>query len=99
MLYSSMLRFGGLCSIVVGVLYILVGITHFLLPRAQLRGASGVDESFFESLSKNSLVFSLHYWLVVILSLLTFAVIIAFLALFREHLSGPLYWAIAMGFL
>lgn len=51
MRHSSVLRFGGASAITVGVLYLLVGVTHFMLPRGQLRGAGGVTAAFFESLS------------------------------------------------
>jgi len=99
MKHSSVLGFGGASAIAVGVLNLLVGVTHFLLPRAQLRGAGGITAAFYESLSKSSLVFSLHYWIVVALSLLTLAVIVAFLSLLREYLTGPLCWGVVVGFL
>jgi len=99
MKHSSVLGFGGASAIAVGMLNILTGVTHFLLPRAQLRGAGGVTAAFFESLSESSFVFSLHYWIVVALSLLTLAVIVAFLSLLREQLTGPLCWAAVVGFL
>ncbi len=95
---ASSLRFGGSAAIAVGALNLLVGLTHFLMPRAQLRGAAGITAAFFESLSKSSWVFALHYWLVVALSLLTFAVIAASLSLLHEHRTGPVRWASAVGF-
>ena len=98
MKHASVLRFGGAAAIVVGILNLLVGVTHFMLPRAQLRGAAGITTAFFESLAATSLIFKLHYWLVVILSLLTFAVIAAFFSLLREHRSGPVCWALTLGF-
>jgi hypothetical protein len=98
MRHASVLKFGGASAIAVGALNLLVGVTHFLLPRAQLRGAGGITAAFYESLSKNSLIFSFHYWIVVVLSLLTFAVIAAFFSLLREQRTGPICWATAMGF-
>lgn len=98
MRHSSVLGFGGAAARAVGILYVLVGITHFLLPRAQLRGAGGVTAAFLQSLSESSLVFSLHYWIVAVLSLLTIAVYLALLSLLRKHLGGPLCWAGALGF-
>jgi len=97
--HASLLRFGGMAAIAVGTLYLLVGLTHFLLPRAQLRGAGGITAAFFESLAQGSTVFVLHYWLVVALALLTFAVVAAFFSLLREHRTGLLCWATAAGFL
>jgi hypothetical protein len=98
MKHASVLRFGGTAAIAVGALNLLVGLTHFLLPRAQLRGAAGITAAFFESLARGSSIFMLHYWLVVALSLLTFAVIAAFFSLLREHRTGLLCWASAVGF-
>ena len=99
MKHASLLKFGGIAAIAVGVLNLLVGVTHFMLPRAQLRGAGGITAAFYESLSKNSLIFSLHYWIVTVLSLLTLAVIAAFFSLLREHRTGPLCWGMVVGFL
>jgi hypothetical protein len=98
MKHASVLRFGGTAAIAVGALYLMVGLTHFLMPRAQLRGAVGITDAFFASLARGSSVFMLHYWLVVATALLTFAVIAAFLSLLREHRTGPLCWAAAVGF-
>ena len=63
---TSILRFGAISAFLCGALYLLVGVTHFLLPREQLRGATGVDAAFFESLASSSAVFTVHYWLVVL---------------------------------
>jgi hypothetical protein len=94
---KSVLRFGGASAVAVGILYLLVGATHFLLPRAQLRGAGGVNAHFFESLAEASLVFSLHYRIVVILSLLSIAVLLALFELLRSHRTGVLSWAAVVG--
>lgn len=40
----------------------IVGISHFLMPRAQLHFATGVTEAFFESLAEGSGAFRMHYW-------------------------------------
>lgn len=95
----GVLRFGGRAAIAVGVLYLLVGATHFLMPRAQLRGAEGVDGDFFLSLSREETVFQLHYWIVVVLALLTLAVVAAFRELLRRGKpNGPAAWAVTLGF-
>jgi hypothetical protein len=39
-----------------------VGVSHFLMPRAQLHFATGVTEAFFESLAEGSGAFRMHYW-------------------------------------
>ena len=94
---SNRLQFGVICSFSVGILYVLVGVTHLLLPRDQLRGAGGVDSHFFESLANNSTVFSLHYWIVVVLSVLSVAVILSLFELLRDHRSVIVTWAVVIG--
>jgi hypothetical protein len=99
MRHWSLLRFGGAAANVAVVLYVLVGLTHFMLPRAQLRGAGGVSAAFFRSLSDSSVLFSLHYWIVACVSLIALAVYVAFLSLLRQHITGLLCWASILGFL
>jgi hypothetical protein len=97
MRHQSVLRFGGTAAQVVAALYVLVGVTHFLMPRAQLRGAGGITDAFFRSLADSSAVFSLHYGVVALSSLLMMAVFLALLILLREHLGGALLWTGAVG--
>jgi hypothetical protein len=94
---TSVLRFGATCAFLSGVLALLAGLTHFLLPRDQLRGASGVDAAFFDSLATSSAAFVAHYWLVVLACLFTIAVILAFFLLLQDHQSGLLCWAALLG--
>lgn len=94
---DNVLRFGGRAATAVGILYLLVAATHFLMPRAQLRGAEGVDGEFFASLADGSFVFELHYWIVVALGLLTLAVVAAFWELLRGARGGVVVWGIALG--
>ena len=98
MRHSSLLRFGGTAANAAVVLYVLVGLTHFMLPRAQLRGAGGVSAAFFRSLSESAVIFSLHYWIVACVSLMAIAVYVAFLSLLRQHITGLLCWAAIVGF-
>jgi len=65
----------GFLSILCAILNIVVGITHFLMPAAQLHFASGITSDFFLSLSENAIAFHFHYWCFVISSILTIGVI------------------------
>jgi hypothetical protein len=94
---GDFIRVGWVCSIIVGMLYILVGGTHFLLPLDQLRGGHGINEAFFLSLADHSLVFSVHYWLVVLLSLFSIAVIIAFFKIVSPVNQGIALWVTVIG--
>jgi hypothetical protein len=91
------IRFGWISSLIVGILYILVGGTHFLLPPDQLRGGRGIDEAFFLSLADLSLVFSVHYWLVVLLSFFSLAVILTFFKIVSSAHEGIVLWVTVIG--
>ncbi len=98
-MYESVLRLGSVCGFAVGALYLLIGGTHFLLPRDQLRGAEGVDEEFFRSLAERSLGFKVHYWTAAALGLFMLPLIAALIALFRDEVTGGAIWAGAVGLL
>ena len=94
---EDFIRVGWISSIIVGILYILVGGTHFLLPLDQLRGGRSINETFFLSLADHSLVFSIHYWLVVLLSLFSIAVILAFFKIVSSTHKGIALWITVIG--
>jgi hypothetical protein len=94
---TSVLRFGANSAFACGALYVLAGVTHFLLPRDQLRGAEGVDAAFFDSLAASSAIFEAHYWIMVLGCLFTLGVIPAFYVLLRDHQSGFTCWAALLG--
>jgi hypothetical protein len=94
---EDFIRVGWISSLTVGILYILVGCTHFLLPLDQLRGGRGINETFFLSLADHSLVFSVHYWLVVLLSLFSIAVILAFFKIVSSANKGIALWVTVIG--
>jgi hypothetical protein len=94
---ESFFRVGWISALAVGILFLMVGVTHFLLPLEQLRGGRGIDEAFFLSLAKHSLVFSLHYWLVVLLELFSIAVILAFFKVISSTHKGVALWVTVIG--
>ena len=94
---TSILRFGATSAFLCGALSVLAGFTHFLLPREQLRGATGVDAAFFDSLAASSAVFLAHYWIMVLGCLFTVGMILALFLLLRGHQSGFLCWAALLG--
>ena len=63
-------------AIIMGMAYIVAGITHFLMPREQLHMASGIKPVFFESLKSSSTVFRIHYWAIIIGTLAGAAVVL-----------------------
>lgn len=64
------------CAIAMGVASLVGGVTHFLMPRAQLHMASGLKPNFFESLGRSSGAFKTHYWAMMIASLAGTAVVL-----------------------
>ncbi|MGD2146666.1 MAG: DUF4386 family protein [Anaerolineae bacterium] len=94
---TSILRFGATAAFLVGALQVLAGVTHFLLPSDQLRGATGVDAAFFISLAASSTVFVVHYWLIVLGCLFNLGVTVALFTLMRGHRSGFFRWATLLG--
>ncbi|NOX90698.1 MAG: hypothetical protein GXO77_16990 [Calditrichaeota bacterium] len=64
----------GIFSILSAIAYLIVGITHFLMPPEQIHFAQGITADFFLSLSKNAAAFHFHYWAFVIASLLAMGV-------------------------
>lgn len=65
----------GFAALVCAAFYIIVGMTHFLMPSTQLHFSSGVTSEFFISLSKNATAFHFHYWAFVIASIINIGVI------------------------
>jgi hypothetical protein len=94
---TSVLRFGATSAFLCAAFYVLAGVTHFLLPADQLRGATGVDAAFFESLAASSAVFVTHYWMVVLSCLFSVGVALGLFVLVRGHESGFLSWAALLG--
>jgi len=94
---KDFIRVGWISSIIVGILYILVGVTHFLLPLDQLRGGNGINEAFFLSLAEHSLIFSIHYWIVVVLSLFSISVILVFYKIISSTHTSIALWVTVIG--
>lgn len=57
------------CAFVMGLFFIVGGITHFLMPREQIHFATGIKPEFFKSLNRSSKAFTIHYWAFVIVGL------------------------------
>lgn len=70
-------RFAGICSLAVGLLYLVIGATHLMLPKQQLHFVAGVSPRFFESLATESTaVFTVHYWAFIAMGLLAVGVVL-----------------------
>lgn len=99
LLRKHLFQTGWFCSILVGLLYVSVAVTHFFLPLEQLRGGQAISEAFFVSLAGHSLMFSVHYGLVVILALLSIPVVLAIHERIRPAHPGLVLWMTVVGIL
>ena len=68
-------RTTGILSIFCAIFYIVVGITHFLMPPEQLHFSHGASAEFFVSVAKGAIAFHIHYWAFVVASLLAVGVV------------------------
>jgi hypothetical protein len=57
---NSLNKVGGLCSILVGALYIIVGATYVLLPPEQQAG--GAPDAFYRSFAQSPTLSMVNYW-------------------------------------
>lgn len=80
-------------AFVAAVAALIVGVSHFMMPRAQLHFATGVTPAFFESLAAGSGAFRVHYWAFVVLALAFMGVIVGCRRLVAE--PRPLSYRIA----
>ncbi|MCP2619756.1 hypothetical protein NLC35_00705 [Candidatus Aminicenantes bacterium AC-334-K16] len=71
--------------------YLLVGISHFLMPPEQLHFAHGVTAEFFVSLSHEFLAFHFHYWAFILALLFTGGVF----SLIQAEETWPRFYTIA----
>jgi hypothetical protein len=72
---KSISDLGGICSILVGIFYLLGGIAYLLLPPAQK--ATGDPAAFLSSFAENNTMSTLNYWSFGLTGLLGIAVVLA----------------------
>lgn len=68
-------RTTGIFSIFCAIFYIVVGITHYLMPQEQLHFSHGARAEFFVSIAKGAMAFHIHYWAFIVASLLAIGVV------------------------
>ena len=69
-------RITAIFAFVAAVAAATVGVSHFLMPRAQLHFATGVTPAFFESLAAGSGAFRIHYGAFVVAALASTGVVL-----------------------
>ncbi len=87
---SSISKLGGTCAILVGISYLVVGVTFFLLPEGQQPGASGAE--FLASVAAGSTVSIVQYFAFALGALLAIAVVTAVSDRVRSANEGLVRW-------
>jgi hypothetical protein len=87
---KSMAKFGGLCAILAGIAYIVIGVTYLLQPEAQ-RADAAIDE-FLTSVAEGHTVLMVYYWAFALASLFMIGAVMAISELVRPSCEGWIRW-------
>lgn len=88
---SSVIKLGGTCSILLGISYLVISITYFLLPPDQRIASS--TESFFRSFAANPTIQMSHYWAWAMGAVFALAAVPAISEVVRPINEGWVRWA------
>ena len=89
---NSLAKFGGVCSILVGISYIVVGIAYLLLPIEQ-RAGTGPASKFLPSFAQNPTALTIEYWAFALGAVLAIAAVLAISESVRSANEGWVRWA------
>jgi hypothetical protein len=87
---NSLNKLGGNCSILLGILYLVIGITYLLLPADQ-KQTSAVDK-FLPSFAENPTTQIIQYWAFALSGLVAKAVVLAMSERVRSENEGWVRW-------
>ena len=94
---NSIAKLGGTCAILVGISYMVVGVTFFMLPAEQQPGGSAAE--FLASVAASSTVVVVQYWAFALGALLAIAVVTAVSDLVRSANEGLVRWTSTLAIL
>ena len=92
MMDKSSARLGGTCSILVGLSYLAIGVTFFLLPPEQQPGSPLPPNQIFESVAAGSTLLVTYYWAFVTGSVFAIAAVPIISDLVRGANPGWVRW-------
>ena len=92
----SVAKLGGICSILVGLSYLAIGATFFLLPAEQQPGSPVSFDAFFESVAGGSTVLVLYCWAFTVGGFVAIAAVPAISDLVRSANEGWIRWTSAL---
>jgi len=87
---NSLSKLGGICAILVGISYVVVGIANLLTPAEQKIGADAAE--FLASFAENSAMSTLEYWAFALGAVLALAVVPAIYDKVRSANKGWVDW-------
>ena len=95
---KSVVKLGGVCSVIVGILYVLIGVTFLLVPAEQ---QGGIDDivMFLPSFHQNPTAMTLLYVEFALGALLAIAAVPAITGLVRTVNEGWARWTSNLAFL
>ena len=87
---NTLSKLGGNCSILLGILYLVIGVTYLLLPAAQ-KQTSATDE-FLLSFAQNPTTQIIQWWVFALSGLIGIAVVLAVSESLRSANEGWVRW-------
>ncbi len=94
---STLSKLGGNCSILLGILYLVIGVTYLLLPADQ-KQTSAVDK-FLPSLAANPTIQVVQFWVFALSGLVAIAVVLALSESVRSENEGWVRWTSTLAIL
>src|SRR5215472_2312473 len=89
---KSVAKLGGICAIVVGLSYLAIGVTFFLMPGDQQPGSGVPSDDFFKSVSQGSTMLVLYCWAFAVGGFAAVAAVPAISDLVRSANEGWVRW-------
>ena len=83
-------KLGGSCSILLGISYLVIGITYLLLPAEQKQGIA--TDVFLTSFAQNPTILTIQYWVFALSGLIAIAVVLAVSEGLRSGNEGWVRW-------
>ncbi len=87
---NTLSRLGGICSILVGISYVVAGIAYLLVPAEQKAGAD--PAAFLTSFAQNPSMSTVEYWAFALGAVLALAVVLAISEKVRSANEGWVRW-------
>ena len=99
---ESVSKLGGVCSGLMGISYLLVGIIYFLQPAAQRTSIASTDENllrFYLSMAQSPAAHTILHALLALISVLAFAAVPAISTIVRSRHEAWQQWATKLAYL